>query len=216
MVKSVIISIDGNIGSGKTTFVKELSQRLNENNGLKYIYLQEPVDEWEKVTDNNNVSLLKKFYQDVKSYAFSFQMMAFISRISLLRRTLEAHPENHVIICERSVFTDKNVFAKMLYNQGLIEEVNYKIYNMWFDELIRDIQFNKVIYLNTGPSSCLKRIKTRNRTGEESISEEYLQTLNDYHLEWLSTEANVLEIDGELPINECVDHGIDMIASITL
>ena len=216
MVKSVIISIDGNIGSGKTTFVKELSQKLKENNGLKYIYLQEPVDEWEKVTDNNNMSLLKKFYQDVKSYAFSFQMMAFISRISLIRRTLETHPENHVIICERSVYTDKNVFAKMLYDQGFIEAVTYKIYNMWFDELIRGIRFHRVIYINTGPSSCLKRIQTRNRTGEESISEEYLQTLNDYHLGWLSTESNVLEIDGELPINECVDHGIDMIASITL
>ena len=65
-------------------------------------------------------------------------MMAYISRISLLKKAIKSNP-GKIIISERCVLTDKNVFAKMLYDSGKIEEVNYKIYLQWFDEFIEDI-----------------------------------------------------------------------------
>ena len=63
--------------------------------------------------------------------------MMYISRLALLRKTIRENPGCH-IVTERSIYTDKNVFAKMLYDDGKIEEVNYKIYLMWFDEFVQE------------------------------------------------------------------------------
>ena len=72
-------------------------------------------------TQSNFPIRIEKFYKDQQKYAFSFQMMAYISRLALLRRVIRENP-NAIIITERSVFTDKEVFAKMLYDEGKIEE----------------------------------------------------------------------------------------------
>jgi hypothetical protein len=61
-------------------------------------------------------------------------MMAFISRLSILKKTMKEN-KNCIIITERSLFTDKFVFAQMLFDKGKIEDVNFKIYLEWFNEL---------------------------------------------------------------------------------
>ena len=131
-----IYSVEGNIGSGKSTLVRHLKDNLKqiyyENPFSKgdmgstqdiikknIIYLLEPVDEWMKITDNDGEPILTKFYKNQEKYAFSFQMMAYISRIASLRKTIRENPDS-IIICERSVYTDFNVFAKMLYDDGKI------------------------------------------------------------------------------------------------
>ena len=65
----------------------------------------------EYITDKKGETILAKFYKDQDKYSFSFQMMAYISRISLLRKIIKKNP-TAIIITERSVLTDKNVFAK--------------------------------------------------------------------------------------------------------
>ena len=68
-----------------------------------------------------------------------------------------------IIVTERSVYTDKEVFAKMLYDNNKIEEVNYQIYLQWFNEFIKDIPLNGIIYLKTKPEKSLERIIKRGR-----------------------------------------------------
>ena len=92
---SCIFSIEGNIGSGKSTLVKILKEQLFTANGKKIIFLQEPVDEWESIKDESGESILEKFYSNQQKYAFSFQMMAYISRISLLKNTIKKKPQLH-------------------------------------------------------------------------------------------------------------------------
>jgi deoxyadenosine/deoxycytidine kinase len=125
-----IVSIEGNIGSGKSTLLNALKQQYQTNQTI--VFLKEPVDEWDKIKDKDGNTMLKKFYADQDKYAFPFQMMAYISRLKILRdiiKTVTADPQNHyVIITERSLFTDKLVFAKMLFESGKIEDVNYQIY----------------------------------------------------------------------------------------
>ena len=133
-----IFSIEGNIGSGKSTLVGILSEKLRHIAHTHVIYVQEPVSEWNDIKDRDGKTILEKFYADQPKYAFSFQMMAYISRLSLLKRVIKENP-TAILITERSVFTDKEVFAKMLYDEGKIEEVNYQIYLKWFDEFIEDI-----------------------------------------------------------------------------
>ena len=118
---SYIISVDGNIGSGKSTLVNHLRKKYEDSKMV--CFLDEPVDDWKKIVDEDGVDILSKFYGDTKKYAFSFQMMAYISRIAILREKIRENPEK-IIISERSVFTDRNVFAKMLYDDKMIEKVN--------------------------------------------------------------------------------------------
>lgn len=198
-----IYSLDGNIGSGKSTFLEYLSDHFGKIVfGRQIIYLKEPVDIWESIKDSNGDTILKKFYSDQKRYSFSFQMMAYISRLSLLKKTIKNNPDS-IIITERSVQTDRNVFAKMLYDSGMIEEIEYKIYLQWFDEFIRNYKLSGIIYMDTPPALCKERIEIRNREGE-TIPLEYLESCDKYHKEWLKTypDAKQLFLDGKLEKSE--------------
>jgi len=130
----IILSIDGNIGSGKSTLYKDLQAYYSNNADICFV--PEPVDDWTHIVDANNTPILTNLYKDTKKYAFRFQMMAYISRLHLLRQKVKEN-KYKIIISERSVQTDRNVFAKMLYDDGLIEHDEYQIYNKWFDEFFR-------------------------------------------------------------------------------
>ena len=187
-----IISIEGNIGSGKSTFITNLNDSLGKH--YKICFLQEPVDEWNTIKDQSGETILTKFYRDSKSYAFSFQMMAYISRLSLLRNALRE--DYDIIITERCVETDKMVFAKMLYDDDKIEDIEYSIYNKWFQEFISDIPKIKTIYLKTDPAVAKKRVDKRARQGE-TIPLEYLSLCHEYHEKWLNEKDSddVVTID---------------------
>jgi deoxyguanosine kinase len=194
-----IFSIEGNIGSGKSTLVQILSGKLRHIAHKKVIYVPEPVSEWNNIKDSDGKTILEKFYADQSKYAFSFQMMAYISRLSLLKRVIKENPDA-ILITERSVFTDKEVFAKMLYQEGKIEEVNYQIYLKWFDEFIKDIPITGLIYINTTPEKSKERVDIRARPGE-NISLEYLKQCHNYHTTWINDfKKPVCVCDGHIDI----------------
>ena len=181
-----IISIEGNIGSGKSTLLANLKKHFKNNKHV--VFLKEPVDEWSKIKDENNITILEKFYIDQEKYSFSFQMMAYISRLKLLKDSIKEikYTENdfetkYVIITERSLYTDKMVFAKMLYDTGKIESINYQIYLNWFNTFADDFPVNKIIYVKTEPEICHQRITERHRDGEDNIPIDYLKSCSKYH-----------------------------------
>ena len=137
-------------------------------------------------------------------------MMAYISRLSQLKKCIEEAPEDSIIITERSLYTDKYVFAKMLYDNGYIEEIEYSIYLRWFDEFIEN-KIDSIIYIKTDPTVCLERIGIRNRKGEQSIPLEYLNSCHEYHENWINTtiipnkEISILNGNDFIEINVLVD-----------
>jgi deoxyadenosine/deoxycytidine kinase len=203
-MNSTIISIEGNIGSGKTTLLKNLKKHFENNSHV--IFLKEPVDEWETIKDENDKTILEKFYADQKKYSFSFQMMAYISRLALLKETIEQNP-NAIVITERSLYTDRSVFAKMLFDNGMIELIDYHIYLRWFDTFAKDYPIFGVIYVNTDPDICLERIEKRSRKGEKTIPLSYLENCHIYHEQMLDRNnsncvcKNQLVIDGNADIH---------------
>lgn len=197
-----VLSIEGNIGSGKSTIVKKLKERFADNDSIAF--LPEPVDVWREIKDESGVDLLTNFYKDQQKYSFHFQMAAYISRIAAITK-IQQDKNIKLIIVERSIWTDKNVFAKMLYDHKKISELEYNIYLKWFDEFSKLINLKKNIYIKTTPEVAFERVKKRNRLGE-TIPLEYLKKCNDYHNNWLTLENSFI-IDGniELPNEENVN-----------
>ena len=191
----MLVTIEGNIGSGKSTLV----QKLHEKFSKEWNFLDEPVDEWLKLKDDQGRSLIELFYQDKQRYAYTFQNYAYITRIRKLMET-STHDIN---ITERCVLTDKNVFAKMLVDDGYMNKMEQQMYDDWFDFFKHHSNVDIVIYIKTDPKECKRRIDIRNREGE-NIDITYLDRLNEYHDKWIDNidQDNVLVLDGNTDFNE--------------
>ena len=176
----IIISIEGNIGSGKSTLLERLKEVCQLDPSICFI--QEPVDVWNTIKDSSGETILEKYYADQHKYAFSFQMMAYITRLSVLRKALKGNYK--VIFMERSIYTDSSVFAKMLFDDKKIEEIEYNIYTKWVHEFITGFPPIKFIYVRAEPEISCERVIKRGRQGE-TIPLEYLQNCHKYHEEWL-------------------------------
>ena len=210
----VIVSFDGNIGSGKSMtcyeyeqyLKKRMSGEIDDSTSAVFpsitsideiCFLDEPVALWNQVCDKDGVNILTNLYKDIRANAFKFQMMAYISRLSLLRKAVN-NPKIKLIITERSVETDRNVFAKMLYDVGDISHDEFQIYTLWFDEFLTDVPLSGIVYINASPDVCLARIGKRARAGE-TIQSDYIQRCHQYHEDWIHNKNCALL---ELPANQ--------------
>ena len=190
--KVILVSFDGNIGSGKSTMMKKAHDFYK--NSANVIFAEEPIEKWNQIKDKNGTEMLKLFYQDQEKHAFKFQIMAFISRLAGLREIVKSNPgKNIVIITERSLYTDKEIFAKMLYDQGKMSDVEHQIYLTLFDEFASEFEVNKVVYIRTDPVKCHQRINVRAREGEELISLAYLEECHKYHEDFLDLERGLFK-----------------------
>lgn len=212
-----IISIDGNIGSGKSTLLHKLKEYINKNaegqqNVIdiiknKIIFLQEPVDQWLEIKDKNGKDVLTHFYENPNKYSFAFQIMAYISRLSLLKKCISENPDA-IIITERCLNTDRYVFAKMLYDDGKLDEIEYQIYLKWFNDFIDLITVQKTVYLKTCPVICHERINKRRRDGEDNISIDYLENCHKYHQDMIEhmygsdDNPNILIINSDIDFSK--------------
>ena len=196
-----ILSIEGNIGSGKSTVINTLKEyyKSSDKSNEKVYFLEEPVSEWVEIKDSDGKNIIEKFYENQEHYSFSFQMMAYISRLAMLKRAIKHCKEKGIklIICERSLQTDKNVFCKMLHDSGKIEDINFQIYNKWFSDFITEIPLIYFVYIKTEPKIAYERVLKRNRKGE-NISVEYLEMCSMYHDNWLIENCvrNCIVING--------------------
>lgn len=176
--------VEGNIGVGKSTLVKALEER-----GLDT--LQEPVDSWSTTTNENGKNILEEFYTDPKRWAYTFQSIAFRTRIMGMDTISDD------CIVERSVYTDRMVFAEAARDIGNIDDIEWNDYTNWFDFVMNKIgkRPRGIIYLRGSPETCMEQIKKRGRKGEENIDMDYLRLLHRKHDNWLIGEDNVLVLD---------------------
>jgi len=192
-----LISIEGNIGAGKSTLFQNIQNYIMEyqlNDDKHIVFLREPVDIWEGIKDTEtNKSVLEMYYENPSKQAFSFQIMVLASQIRLVADTVIKNPLCSIIISERSIDAGHNVFTKMLVQDGFITPVQYQIYQLLFDNQTHPVhslgkitgQPNKIIYLDVEPEICKKRIQKRCREGETNITIEYLNLCKKFYDEWL-------------------------------
>ena len=189
----MIVSVQGNIGCGKSTLVNKMRNQVGVSD-QSWKFVEEPVKEWEKFQDSAGNSILSLFYEKPKEHAFAFQMMAYISRLEALKKQLWSLPQ--VLVSERSLEADKEVFESMLHASGDISQIEHAIYNKWFEHFAADCLSDKVVYLKCSPATAYKRIRKRNRTGE-NISLQYLEKCHRAHERWLNSvdKDKILIID---------------------
>ena len=162
------VAVAGNIGVGKSTLVSLLCKRL----GWEPFY--EPVAENPYLAD---------FYQDMRTWAFHSQIFFLTNRLRAHRQLLD-HPTS--AIQDRSVYEDAEVFARNLYQQGQIDERDYRSYRELYQVLSDFLPPpDLVVYLRASVPKLLERIQLRGRTYERRINEEYLKRLNQLYEEWI-------------------------------
>jgi deoxycitidine kinase/deoxyguanosine kinase len=198
----IIISIDGNIGAGKSTIISQLKDTFKGMPNV--LFIQEPVDTiWNTVVDSSGETLLSNFYRNPEKHAFTFQMMAYISRLSILKEAV-SNLDYDVIITERCLETDRNVFEKMLHDNGVIGKMEHAVYTMWFDEFYSPVRCNAIIYIRASVDTCMARIQKRSREGE-TVSREYITQCVKYHEDWIMNDSRrllIVDADSDSMYNE--------------
>ncbi len=194
------IAIAGNIGAGKTTLTKKLSQDLN----IKPIF--------ESVDDN---PYLENFYSDMSRWSFNLQIFFLHKRFS---NQLELINSKQSFVQDRSIYEDKEIFAKNLNDMKLMSDVDWDTYCNLFNDMIQFIdQPDLIIYLKASTSTLISRIKNRKRDFEIDISPEYIHSLNIYYDKWISKidKNKVLIVDSDnFNIFKDIDKYIDIKNSI--
>jgi len=162
--------------------------------------IQEPVGDWLTMKNADGESLLSLFYKDTARWSYTFQNVALLTRLMHTNELLSGWTADKptVIITERSVLTDRYVFAEMLHRQGKIDDLEWAIYNKWFDYYAKDLPVKGIIHLATSASTSKERIGIRGRTGEEGIPLSYLSDLDEQHNTWIAnSHLPALQISSE-------------------
>ena len=174
------IAVAGNIGSGKTTLTKMLSESL----GWKAQY--EGLDQNPYIND---------FYRDMLRWSFNLQIYFLHSR---LKQVVEIRKGKENVIQDRTIYEDALVFAPNLYRMGLMYERDYNTYIDLFNITTSLIQPpDLLIYIKASPKTLVKQITNRGREYERDINREYLKNLNELYEDWIKsyTFGKVLTID---------------------
>lgn len=184
--------IEGNIGAGKSTFLKIISNYL----AIEPIF--EPHQKWQRVGSEN---LLEAFYKDTKRWAYTFQTYAFVTRV-LAAQKMEKESNEDVLVLERSVYSDRYCFAKNCYEMGVMNALEWELYQEWFAWLVENYtkKPDGFVYLQTDPSICYERLQRRKRSEESAVPLDYLNRLHEKHERWLLQKEGIASYLKDIPV----------------
>ena len=166
--RKLFIAIAGNIGVGKTTLTRLLSQELQ----WRAYY--------EKVIDNPYLPL---FYDDMKRWSFHLQIY-FLSNRFKSQKEITDWPDS--CIQDRSIYEDVEIFARTLHESGNMSAVDYENYRLLFETMVDYLRKpDLIIYLDAAVENLIERILKRGRDFETTIDPEYLKQLHNAYSRWI-------------------------------
>jgi len=182
------IAVEGNIGSGKTTFLKHL-QTFNVETTKHIECFAEPIDQWRDVRGLNLFQLLA---EDMNRWCFPFQSYVQLSMLEMHQKEPKS-PEVAIKLMERSLYSARYCFVENLHRRTHLREEEYAILDEWFQYLVKSeskVGVDLIIYLRTDPEVVFERIKKRNRVEEKNLTIDYLKDLHDLHEQWLMGDGS--------------------------
>lgn len=166
----MFVVVAGNIGSGKTTLTKKLSERLAWR------------PHFESVSDN---PYLSDFYSDMSRWSFPLQIYFLTHRFNTHKMIENSSASS---IQDRSIYEDANIFARALFEQGNLDARDYENYRNLYESMTSYLSApTLMIFLRRSIPKLVERIKMRGRDYEQSISIDYLAKLNDYYDDWFKS-----------------------------
>jgi len=163
--RKIFLAMAGNIGAGKTTAAKMVSQKFG------FELFDEPV------IDNR---FLKDYYKDMKRWSFTLQLEFLIRRV-------EHHELIHKVakscIQDRTLYEDPEIFAKYLHGLGFMSDSELELYFEYFQRSTKTLTHpDKVICFDVpNVQVLLDRIKKRGREEEKGIQSQFLRGLSGYY-----------------------------------
>lgn len=165
-----LILVAGNIGSGKTSLTERIGTRLGYHTA------------YESVVDN---PYLPDFYADMKAWSFHLQIYFLGHRAE---QHLEMWRDPRSAIIDRSIYEDAAIFARALNHMGNLNERDYQTYRKVFNLVTRHLPPpSLLIYLNTPVPLLMERIRQRGREIESGVSQDYLELLETFYEDWMTT-----------------------------
>jgi deoxyadenosine/deoxycytidine kinase len=160
------ITIEGNIGAGKTT----LATRLAKHFGAQLIL--------EEFADN---PFLPKFYEKPQQYAFPLELFFMAERYKQLKDMLQTQDMFNNFFISDYLFIKSLLFAKVT-----LKDEEYNLYQKLFDIINPQLlQPELLIFLNAPITKLQQNIKNRNRSYEQSIPDSYLGNLQDVYMQYI-------------------------------
>ncbi|KAM4577716.1 deoxyguanosine kinase, mitochondrial [Odontesthes bonariensis] len=203
------VSIEGNIAVGKSTFAK-LLQSASPN----WEVAAEPVSKWQNIESGTSKNpdvppqstasnLLQMMYQDPQRWSYTFQTYSCMSR---LRTQLQPPPARllnsegaSVQVYERSVYSDRYIFALNMFELGCINATEWAVYQDWHSLLVEQfghqVELEGIIYLRASPEKCMERLKRRGRSEEREVQLDYLDKLHVQHERWLVEKSTEIHFE---------------------
>ncbi|XP_036607074.1 deoxyguanosine kinase, mitochondrial [Trichosurus vulpecula] len=200
------LSVEGNIAVGKSTFVKLLLKTFPE-----WHTTAEPVTTWQNIQavgtptagpPQSVGNLLDMMYQQPARWSYTFQTFSFLTR---LQTQLASYPESlfqgqePVQVFERSVYSDRYIFAKNLFENRSLNDVEWTVYQNWHSFLLQEfssrVLLDGFIYLRASPQICLKRLRQRARAEEKGLELGYLEQLHAQHEDWFIHKVTELHFE---------------------
>ena len=196
-----IYALEGNIGSGKTTIMKIISNHFKDVE-----FIEEPVKQWQNL---GGMNLLDSFYSDPKRWGFSFEFFSMLTKIESLLKAAES--DKPIIIIERSIFSNR-VFMDLSKELGKLDTMEYcmltNVYNFYLAHVYP--QISGIIYLDTPVEECINRITRRNRGEECTIEKSYLEAIKNKMDEMCNSSTMIIiRIDGMYDCNRDVKRVCD-------
>lgn len=191
----MIVSIEGNISSGKSTLLDSIAKASN------FTCIPEPLSLWQNYGSTNPLSI---YYKDPSRWCFYFQSLVQYSVV----KELCSYPPNRLLVTERSLDSVTNIFNKLSVSRNYLQTHELTLLDDWstFVASKFDIRPKCYIYLQTPPEVCFQRLISRNRPEELQLRLSDLSALSTLHDNWLLKSSNVLVIRDNSPqdVEKCV------------
>lgn len=175
------IGVAGNIGSGKTTLTKMLSEHYGW------------IPKYEAVTYN---PYLEDYYKDIPRWSYNLETYFLAQRF---QDVLDIAKRNDVIIQDRTLFEGVYIFVANNHDLGNLSDRDYNTYMQLFELMMSMVQPpDLLIYLKSTVPYLVAKIQKRGREYEQSMNLEYLSGLNRRYEEWIANyKGRVLTIDAD-------------------
>ncbi len=161
------VAVAGTIGAGKSTLTRLLADRYH----LRPVF--EAVDENPYLAD---------FYADMRRWAFHSQMFFLATRLE--QHLGEVNPGQR-IIQDRTVDEDANVFARALFEDGMIDARDFEVYSRTYRAVRRALRVpDLMVYVHASLGTVKRHIAMRGRAFERDVPDAYLLRIGGLYARW--------------------------------